>query len=302
MIRTLLESVGGKLVDAWSARLLTPAFAFWFLGGILLTLDRGWPLVTDTVQGLTEGQLITLLALAVLSLVASALVVERFTLPLLRLAAGQWNDRLSWPRDALARRHQEKRQECLDAFQRLHGKGRSALTEHEKRELARVEARLARMPRNGPYLPTRLGNLLRAAEERPGTRYGLDAAVCWPRLWLVLPEQARNDVKEAQADLHASVQWATWSVLFATWTLLHPAALIVSLLGLLVCRAWAHQAAATYADLFVAAFDVHRTQLYAALRWPAPRDPQHELRETGPALTQYLWRGSDKLRPVFRDP
>ncbi len=48
-------------------------------------------------------------------------------------------------------------------------------------------------------LPTRLGNLLEAYEGYSMTRYSMDAAFFWPRIWLTLDEQLKNDIDMQQA-------------------------------------------------------------------------------------------------------
>jgi hypothetical protein len=45
-------------------------------------------------------------------------------------------------------------------------------------------------------LPTRLGNILLAAERYSLSRYGMDSIYFWPRLFPLLPEQFKNDYEE----------------------------------------------------------------------------------------------------------
>lgn len=47
--------------------------------------------------------------------------------------------------------------------------------------------------------PTRLGNILAAHENYPGTRYGMDAVFYWPRLWLTLSKETRDEIEQAWA-------------------------------------------------------------------------------------------------------
>jgi hypothetical protein len=45
-------------------------------------------------------------------------------------------------------------------------------------------------------LPTRLGNILLAAERYPLSRYGMDTIYFWPRLFPLLPEKFQNEYEE----------------------------------------------------------------------------------------------------------
>jgi hypothetical protein len=49
---------------------------------------------------------------------------------------------------------------------------------------------------DGEVLPTRLGNILRAAELYPVSHYGMDPIYFWPRLFPLLPEQFRAEYEE----------------------------------------------------------------------------------------------------------
>ena len=78
--------------------------------------------------------------------------------------------------------------------------------------------RLRRFPDEQQYfMPTRLGNLLKAAELRPLSKYGLDSVICWPRIWLLLPESAKTELVNARADLDTGARIWSWSILFLVW-------------------------------------------------------------------------------------
>jgi hypothetical protein len=59
--------------------------------------------------------------------------------------------------------------------------------------------------------------------------------------------------------------------------------------------------AQAFCDLIEAAYDLHHTSLYQQLRWPLPANPgeEHACRRQ---LTAYLRRGSDATTPTFTPP
>ena len=148
-------------------------------------------------------------------------------------------------------------------------------------------------------LPTRLGNVLRAAEEYPLVRYGLEITTVWPRLWLVLPEAAREELASARQSLNEHVQIMIWSVLFLVWIVGSWWALPIGFLAAAVGYRNALAAAGVYGELIRAVFDLHRFKLYEALRWELPARPAVEL-ATGDAVTRYLLRGAFDPRGHFQ--
>jgi hypothetical protein len=54
-------------------------------------------------------------------------------------------------------------------------------------------------------LPTRLGNVMRAYERYSDVVYGIEAIVLWPRLSMILPEQARERIREAESLFYFSI-------------------------------------------------------------------------------------------------
>ena len=140
-------------------------------------------------------------------------------------------------------------------------------------------------------MPTHLGNLLRSAELRPHTKYGLDAIVCWSRLWLLLPDAVKKDLQEARADLNTAARVWLWSVLFLVWTYWAWWAAPVGIISAIFAYYyWALDAAKIYGELIEATFDLYRHLLYQSIRWGLPADPKEE-RRVGRQLTEYLWRG-----------
>lgn len=276
------EGFASKLADQWGARLLSPALVFW-TGGVLAWVSddpRRFDHLGQSVQRLPAASQVGLVIAGLLVVVGSAVIVEQLAFSALRLMEGyRWG-----PLGTLLTRRKRVQLRHLDVrAQGLAAAGDAALP--------RIEAALRRHPAQGRELPTRLGNLLRASEDRPGERYGLDAATCWPHLWLVLDESTRSELVAARASLNGAAQLWLWSIAFAVWTLWAWWALPAAVVG----AAYAYYVAAlsaarTFGALVEAAFALHRHRLYRALRWPLPERPADEP-AAGEALSLYLLRG-----------
>jgi hypothetical protein len=302
MLMKFWEGLGNGLADRFLSRLFTPALLFWSTGAVAWLFSslgpggarQGLTSLRATATGLEalSGtlQLAALVAAAFL-LVASALAAEQLTLPLLRVLEGYY-----WPpglarrlRGRHARRQARMRQRWAELVQEA---GLADLSPETAIELSDAEQDLRRVP-SSPQLvmPTLLGNVLRAAEERPSVRYGLDVAVCWPMLWLLLDKDTREEVANARSALNGSVTLLLWAVLSLVWT---PLAWWVAPIGVAVALAVYYvpvlSSGQVYGDLMASVFDLRRACLYDALRWPLPASPEGEP-EVGRALTAYLWRG-----------
>ena len=329
MTAKVLESFGGKFAEQWVATLLTPAFVFW-LGGFATIVQRwGWQPLVATFTSYPDPLQIALLVGGFCIIAASAFVVQRFDFATLRFLEGygllwlpllrQWRIRHYRTRkEALTKKSQklrrienrrkvkrqsleakinnlsatnlthEQRQRYLQLYER-------PLTRTQQEALIRIGQELRTLPTaDTDIMPTRLGNVLRAAERKPLEKYGLDAIICWSRLWMLLPDAVKKDLQETRTDLNTAVRVWLWSLLFCGWTLMGGSiwttwSLVIGLLSAWFAYDWAIAAATTYGELIEAAFDLHRHLLYQSLRWNLPPDPVVEKR-VGADLTQYLRR------------
>ncbi|MDX1978959.1 MAG: hypothetical protein SFV51_01725 [Bryobacteraceae bacterium] len=297
MLTKVAEQVGGKAGEEWIGG-LTHAFLFW-AGGLAAWACRngwyaGWTELVTAWRELPEGVGWVLVVAAVLVVRASSRIVEQFDLPVLRLLEGYYDS--AEPGDFGVKDVKDRYQE-LSQIQ-----GSRALNSEQRRELAELEANLRHIPaRDEDRMPTRLGNTLRAAERRPLEKYGLDVAVCWPRLWMLLPKEAREDLSEFRTKLDEAARAWVWSMLFLLSTYWAWWAFPVGVLSAVFAYWRAVDAAETYGDLLESAFDVHRNKLYEAVRWAKPANAAAEL-QAGRALTEYLLRGSDSPALIFSDP
>lgn len=272
------------------------AAVFW-LGGLLAwSLGRGGPAhlrtVTDWLGRQSASATVAVLVVVLVAVATSGLLVQRLTLPILRLMEGYWPRFLEGRRSVLAKRvadqaaRDSSREKVLSA---VVDQGGGTLA--ERREFARLTQRGRRIPgeKHG-YQPTRLGNILRAAETRPADKYGLDVIYVWPHMWLLFPEEVRKQLEEARQALDSAVAGCIWGlafVAFAPWTLwVVPVGLLVAAA---IYRLWLPVRAEAYADLLEASIDLYRTLLYRQLRWPLPQNPDNEP-EQGKAVTIYLVR------------
>jgi hypothetical protein len=157
--------------------------------------------------------------------------------------------------------------------------------DEQRRELAREQ--LATYPAEARLLPTRLGNVLRAAEDGAGQRYGLDTITMMPRLYPFLSERLTDGLDDLRDQLDIAAQLCV-TLLLATvisallllpqlllqgWWLALPVATAV--LAWVAYKA-AVQAAIAYGQLIYVAFDLHRFDMLRGMHLPLPDAAQEE--------------------------
>ncbi|WP_405633049.1 hypothetical protein OG933_43615 [Streptomyces sp. NBC_00016] len=314
MLGPFWNGLGGKLAERWMALLLSPALLFWATGAIAWHWNRtrpslhhdGWTAVARqlgeqvrTLPAIMQGLLVTASLIVVM---LSALAAQRLTVPVVRALSGYWPRRLDWLQKPLLDRRSERIRRDTRRLRELAGVSDEALDWRQRRTYAELQRRYLLAPTDpSRHMATRLGNILSAFEDRPRARYGLHTEVCWPRLWLLLPDEAKKEVEDARQRLSGAAQAWLWGMLLVVWT---PWAWWVLPLGAVVCGTSyfrALNAAVSYGEIFVACFDVHRGLLYQGLRWPLPASPAEE-RAGGEALSAYLENGSVAAEPRFSDP
>ncbi|WP_431929100.1 hypothetical protein [Nonomuraea jabiensis] len=267
----------------------------------------------------------------------SALAAERLTAPVLRLLEGYWTrprrlrtwliarrrrrrDRWSQRVAALAlrqrmgtldtaeylelRRLRAAPPEDTTRLRELLAKQATGFDAQAAADLGRGRTILRHSPRQDALgMPTRLGDILRAAEQRPRDKYGLDAVACWYALWQVLPAETRTDLVQARTALDGAARTWLWGMLFLVWT---PWTWWAPVAGVTVAALAYYVGvlgdAKVFGELMVAAFDMHRFALYDALRLPAPAAPATEPAQDGPRVTNQLWGGLDEPGLHYSSP
>ena len=211
-----VEGFSGKLADRWVGSLFTPAFVFWLGGGLAYLQKVGWKSVATFFAGLPEPLPVGLGVLALLVVAASGFVVRQFEFSILRLLEGYWP---RWWRPLTRRlvKRQKRKWMAIDRqWQDFNHRGLGSLSQEERHDYIQADLQLSLFPDTGRLLPTRLGNILRSAEDRCAQKYGLDAIICWPRLWLLLPDAAKGELSAARDALNLTVRlWLWGSVVFS---------------------------------------------------------------------------------------
>ncbi len=304
MLSRFFDSVSAKLADRLTAE-AAPALLFWVGGLLAYLLGHGGVKALHRPVSWFTGQSgvvqAVLLGAALAGIAGSGAVIQRLTLPVLRAMEGYWPSWLDFLRGPLIRPRAAQLDKLASTWGKLAAKvdGEEA-TADDRARYNRLDQRLRHMPSvPGRLMPTRVGNVLRAAESRPYDKYGLDAVKCWPQFWLTLTDRARDELAASRASLDSAGAACLWGILFLVWGTMTPWAIPVGLA--VACAAyffWVPDRAEVFGDLMEAAFDLYRPGLYEALRWPLPADPAEE-RRSGILLTEYLWRGLDGTAPTF---
>ncbi len=148
-------------------------------------------------------------------------------------------------------------------------------------------------------MPTKLGNVLRAAEEYSKKVYGMDSILWWPRIWILLPDSLKNEIEGAMTPIVALLNFSS---IFALISVLGSAyfyssgrplweVCLVLFAGLALVRIsylGAVAQAQSYGDKIRSAIDLYRIDLLINLSQPLPENlPKEEA--TWKMLSDWLY-------------
>ncbi|WP_158581563.1 CpaB family protein [Actinomadura spongiicola] len=260
----LVEGAAGLLSKRLVVTTWIPLFVLLSALAALVAAGAGWDAVTRTWDAVPADLRILagLALLAATTLLAHLLNAVRPQL--FRLYEGYWPKRLE---NRYRKRHVHR---------------------HAKLLHRETDPWPTSYPRNQDKVrPTRLGNILYAAEEHPWFKYRLPANEIWPRLYAALPESFVRTFSGVAAAVELMVTLSLLAVVFACVGAVLAVALLpwyvaplVMLCGALVsgfCYVAAVRAAVPYANQIRVAFDVHRWKLLQAIGLRLPTSYNEEL-------------------------
>lgn len=134
---------------------------------------------------------------------------------------------------------------------------------------------------NTELLPTRLGNILRAAEHYAIDRYNADLFLLWPRLYRAFPADFARNLEDTRARMEFLLVVSLWSAAFGTSTLamlvasdspawLTAACFLAGMTLSYLTYETSLSAAEEYGDRLRAGFDLYRFDLLRQLRVKEP--------------------------------
>ena len=276
----MLSSALNALTDRFDLQFLTayglPAVIVGLSSGTFLGPRIGWDQLAVWIEELdaVEGSLAALLVLLVL--VMLALVFRALTLPIAALYAG-----VAWPRGIAAWAVKQQVRTRHKTAAAVSGAPNQVVSAQAARANALIFDVL--YPRDeAETKPTRLGNILAAAEAYPRDIYGMDGAVWWPRLMPLLPSEFAKTLGDAQGPLLALLNLSVVFIVLAPVGAIVLAvgglwlfALLVLLGGVLLAR-MCYLAAVTQAaeigSLIRIGCDLYRFEILTQLDLPKPAD------------------------------
>jgi hypothetical protein len=261
-----------------SAVLAIFVYVLWAAGAPFEYPDFGN--VVDKFAGLSGPEL----ALLIGGVLLFAILLQPFQIALVRMLEGYWG-MSAFAQTALeiGVELQRRRRKELDLRTNQPLGADAAVGDVARQQWA--ASRMRFYPRVVRLLPTRLGNTLRAAEDRAGGRYGLATVTVWPRLVPHISDQLAGAVADIRNQLDTAARMCVMFLLAAAisasllarhggrWFVIIP----LGALGL----AWLSyratiRASEHHGGLLETAFDLHRFDLIAALHYPLPPDARRE--------------------------
>jgi hypothetical protein len=297
MINKFWDEIGSSLAERWVEYLFGSSFFFWIGGFIMYCTKFGYTNLLEkekAMDNITRGAL--LISILIL-LIFTSLLMKELRFPIRRMLEGFWPKPFNQIAYAIIKikkkKFEENRAKLRELLKKPNQKDSTSedIQVQKNNELTSLEKWASvNPPKASDLLATRLGNILRAYEEAPDSRYGLSVSVVWTRLWMVLDDTTRTDITNAQNTLEKFCELWFFGLLFILWAFVNPWAIVISIVWqLIVYYVMILSAAESYGQLIESTFDLYRMKLYDALSWTKPTNTDDEI-SMGKKLTEYLWR------------
>lgn len=285
----VLDSLSQKLAEKWLSALAVPGLLLVVAvaaGTVLghgsaldrsLLLERFGQWAKEAGQWPALGQ-IAVVAAIVLAAVAAGTLVRVCAEGAERIWTGDWPGPARSLAGRLTARRLARWQQIERDISRLREPAAASLRDDRVRQdLAELAARRDAIAFAPPRRPTFTGDRMAATETRLRHQYGIDVAACWSRLWLVLPEDVRTELRTSRSRVDAAVGGSVWAgcylLLGCLWW---PAAVAAVATGFVAWRR-GRRAVTVHAELVESTVDVYLRRLVDELGVDAsgsPPDPR----------------------------
>lgn len=268
------QELAKKLADKWLSMLVLPGLLLLATFAVATTLGhRGWADVDrlvvqagDLVRDLNaRGTVAAVLTVIALLLASSAAGLAAFSAGCLiqRLWLGQWPVWTTMLATSLTNRRQRRWESAQQRFSAAHDRIRDGCDDQaslDRTADARNQIALVK-----PSRPTWIGDRIVAVDRRVYIEYELDLASAWPRLWLVIPDSTRAELRAAGEGFNTTATLGGWGFLYMLAGLLWWPAAIIGLITYATAWRRGRAAISLLADLAEATVDLHGLTLAHAL-------------------------------------
>jgi hypothetical protein len=320
MLGTFLDKLSSFFDQRFIVIYWGPTFVVLGLAALLAGALSGpagafaWWARLNTAQQALLG-VVALLVITVLAFLLGAL-----TTPIVRLYEGYWPE---WGLTRWARgRQQAALQDRVAKLAALDLKPPPRTPAEDRTYLDAQYTRYHYFPREkADVRPTRLGNVLVAAEDYPRQIYAMDAVLWWPRIAPLLPDAFRTQVDDALTPMLALLNLSSMLILLALasfagifaalathrWWWLALITAIGSPVLAWGCYAAAVSQAIDYATLIRVGFDLYRQDILKQMHIPLP-DNLKEERHVWAALNEWVyyykmpWQTAAADIPLLAEP